>query len=37
MDTKKVGTKMKAPDRMVNTAMMAAVVAPKVTSGTEPS
>jgi len=28
---------MIAPDTMVNTAMMQAVIAPKVTSGTEPS
>ncbi len=32
-----VGIRMIAPDAMVNTAMIAAVIAPKVTSGIEPS
>ena len=32
----KVGIRMMAPELMVNTAMMAAVMAPKVTRGTEP-
>ncbi|MNC87490.1 hypothetical protein D3C83_32190 [compost metagenome] len=35
-DQRKVGIRMIAPEVMVNTAMMAAVMAPKVTSGTEP-
>ena len=35
-DMRKVGIRMIAPEAMVNTAMMAAVIAPKVTSGTEP-
>src|SRR3990167_2213108 len=35
-DMRKVGIRMIAPEVMVNTAMMAAVMAPKVTSGTEP-
>ena len=33
---RKVGIRMIAPEAMVNTAMIAAVMAPKVTSGTEP-
>ena len=36
-DHRKVGISITAPEAMVNTAMMAAVTAPKVTSGTEPS
>ena len=35
-DHSKVGIRMIAPEAMVNTAMMAAVSAPKVTSGIEP-
>ena len=35
-DQRKVGTRMMAPEAMVNTAMIAAVSAPKVTSGMEP-
>ena len=35
-DQRKVGMRMIAPEAMVNTAMIAAVTAPKVTSGTEP-
>ncbi len=34
-DQRKVGIRMIAPAAMVNTAMIAAVMAPKVTSGTE--
>ena len=36
MDSRNVGIRMIAPDAMVNTAMIAAVIAPKVTSGTDP-
>src|SRR5215510_16524361 len=36
-DHSQVGIRMIAPDAMVNTAMIAAVSAPKVTSGIEPS
>jgi hypothetical protein len=35
-DSRKVGIRMMAPEVIVNTAMIAAVIAPKVTSGTEP-
>src|SRR5215475_15413720 len=35
-DHSQVGMRMMAPDAMVNTAMIAAVSAPKVTSGIEP-
>jgi hypothetical protein len=35
-DQRNVGMRMIAPAAMVNTAMIAAVIAPKVTSGTEP-
>ena len=37
IDHRKVGMRMMAPEAMVNTAMMQAVSAPKVTSGIEPS
>ena len=37
IDHRKVGNRMMAPEAIVNTAMIAAVIAPKVTSGTEPS
>ena len=37
IDHRKVGIRMIAPDAMVKTAMIAAVSAPKVTSGIEPS
>ena len=36
-DQSQVGIRMIAPDASVKTAMIAAVIAPKVTSGTEPS
>ncbi len=36
-DHRKVGIRMMAPEASVKTAMMAAVSAPKVTSGMEPS
>ena len=36
-DHRNVGRRMMAPDAIVKTAMIAAVIAPKVTSGTEPS
>ena len=36
-DHRNVGINMMAPDAMVKTAMMAAVTAPNVTSGTDPS
>ena len=36
-DHSQVGIRMIAPDASVNTAMIAAVMAPNVTSGTEPS
>src|SRR5512132_4287411 len=36
-DHSQVGTRMMAPDAIVNTAMIAAVSAPNVTSGIEPS
>src|SRR5690606_14394152 len=36
-DQSSVGMRMMAPEAIVNTAMMAAVSAPKVTSGTDPS
>ncbi len=36
-DHRKVGIRMIAPEAMVNTAMIAAVMAPNVTSGTEPT
>ncbi len=36
IDQKKVGIRMPAPERMVKVAMIAAVSAPKVTSGSEP-
>ena len=35
-DIRKVGIRMMAPEAIVKTAMIAAVMAPKVTSGTEP-
>jgi hypothetical protein len=35
-DQRKVGIRMPAPARMVKVAMIAAVRAPKVTSGSEP-
>ena len=35
-DSRNVGIRMMAPEVMVNTAMIAAVMAPKVTNGTEP-
>src|SRR5690606_628884 len=36
-DMKKVGIRMMAPDSRVKAAMIAAVIAPNVTRGTEPS
>src|SRR5690349_7043428 len=36
-DHSQVGIRMMAPDAIVNTAIIAAVIAPNVTSGTEPS
>ena len=36
-DQRQVGIRMIAPEASVNTAMIAAVIAPKVTRGTEPS
>src|SRR5215471_2576500 len=36
-DHSQVGIRMMAPEAIVNTAMIAAVIAPKVTSGIEPS
>ena len=35
-DISQVGIRMIAPEAIVKTAMIAAVIAPKVTSGTEP-
>ena len=35
-DRRKVGIRMMAPEAIVNTAMMAATMAPNVTKGTDP-
>ncbi len=37
IDHSQVGIRMIAPEASVKTAMIAAVIAPKVTSGTDPS